>query len=79
MQSVSAFRSRFFWKLYASYVLLVFGTTVVVWLLVQHQMGQSLLGDVTTSLRDKTLLTEPYAAPLFTSGVSEDLERNIKQ
>jgi two-component system phosphate regulon sensor histidine kinase PhoR len=79
VQSVSTFQSRFFWKLYASYVLIVFGTTAVVWLLVQHQMARALLSDVTTSLRDKTLLTEPYAAPLFTSGVSEDLERNIKR
>ena len=72
MQRVSVFRSRFFWKLYASYALLVLGTTVVVGNLVQHRMAGSLLEDITASLRDKALLMEPYAVPLFASGVSAD-------
>ena len=74
MQSISVFRSRFFWKLYATYALLVLATTVVVGVLVQYQMARSLLAEVVGSLRDKTLLVEPYAERLFAGGVSGNVE-----
>jgi two-component system phosphate regulon sensor histidine kinase PhoR len=61
-------RSRFFWKLYASYALLVLATTAVVGSLVHHQMARSLLTEVARSLRDRTRLIEPYAAQAFGAG-----------
>ena len=77
MHSVSLFRSRFFWKLYATYVLLVLFTTIVVGALVDRQMARSLLTEVATSVRDKTLLIEPYAVRLLTGQVSGDVEMEI--
>lgn len=77
MQRLGIFRSRFFRKLYATYVVLVLITTAIVGTLVHHQMSQSLLAEVATSLRDKTLLIEPYAVRSFSSGASAGPESEI--
>lgn len=68
MQKLRVLRSRFFWKLYASYAALVLATTAIVGILVHHQMSRSLLAEVATSLRDRTLLIEPYAGRAFATG-----------
>jgi two-component system phosphate regulon sensor histidine kinase PhoR len=70
-------RSRFFWKLYASYALLVLATTAVVGSLVHHQMSRSLLTEVATSLRDKTRLIEPYALRAFDESRPAAIETEI--
>jgi two-component system phosphate regulon sensor histidine kinase PhoR len=70
-------RSRFFWKLYASYALLVLATTAVVGSLVLHQMSRSLLIEVATSLRDKTRLIEPYALRAFEESRPGAIETEI--
>jgi two-component system phosphate regulon sensor histidine kinase PhoR len=70
-------RSRFFWKLYASYAILVLATTAVVGSLVHHQMSRSLLTEVATSLRDKTRLIEPYALRAFDESRPGAIETEI--
>jgi two-component system phosphate regulon sensor histidine kinase PhoR len=77
VQRVTVFRSRFFWRLYATYILLVLATTIVVGVLVHHQMARSLLAETAMALKDKTILTEPYAARLFEFGVSEEVQQEI--
>ncbi len=77
MHGLSFVRSRFFWKLYASYALLVLATTAVVGSLVHHQMSRSLLTEVATSLRDKTRLIEPYALRAFDESRPAAIETEI--
>jgi two-component system phosphate regulon sensor histidine kinase PhoR len=67
---LSIFGSRFFWRLYASYALLVLATTTLVGVLVDRQVGQALLAELESSLRDRTLLVEPFAARSFTAGIA---------
>lgn len=54
-------RSRFLWKLYAAAAGLVLGTTLVTGALVHHQMERSFVEGFVSSLRDQTVLVEPYA------------------
>jgi two-component system phosphate regulon sensor histidine kinase PhoR len=77
VHGLSFVRSRFFWKLYASYALLVLATTAVVGSLVHHQMSRSLLTEVATSLRDKTRLIEPYALRAFDESRPAAIETEI--
>src|SRR5713226_2178963 len=59
------FASPFFWKLYATFTALVLITTLGIGLVLDRRMEQSLQADVETSLQEKTLLMEPYAARAF--------------
>jgi two-component system phosphate regulon sensor histidine kinase PhoR len=77
VHGVTLFRSRFFWKLYASYALLVLATTAIVGSLVHRQMSQSLLTEVATSLGDKTRLVEPYALRAFDEDRPAAIEAEI--
>ncbi len=77
MPRLSVIRSRFFWKLYATYALLVLATITIVGALVDHQMGQALLDEVTMSLRDRTLLIEPFAGRSFAAGIADHTKTEI--
>jgi len=54
--------SRFFWKLYVSYALLVVFTSAVIGLLVQQQFRASLLTEIERHLVDSTTFLAPQAA-----------------
>ena len=58
-------RSRFFWKLYASYVALVVLTAVVIGLLVHTQVRNKLLSSIESSLKDRTSYLTAFAEELF--------------
>jgi len=59
------FRSRFFWKLWATYATLALVTTACTGLLLERRMEHALTAQVETSLEEKTRLFTPYARQVF--------------
>ena len=55
------FRSRFFWKLYASYAALVLVTSVAIGGLVLEQVGRSRRESLRETLRAECVLLRPIA------------------
>jgi two-component system phosphate regulon sensor histidine kinase PhoR len=74
---LSVIRSRFFWRLYATYAALVLATTTIGGALVDHQMGQALLDELTTSLHDRVLLIEPFLGRSFAAGMTPEAQAEI--
>jgi len=59
------FRSRFFWKLWATYAVLALVTTACTGLLLERRMEHALTAQVEASLHDKARLLTPYARQAF--------------
>jgi two-component system phosphate regulon sensor histidine kinase PhoR len=79
VQKLNVFRSRFFWKLYTTYAVLVLATTAIVGVLVDKEMSRSLMADVATSLREKTILIGPYATRTLIHGLTSRTAREIER
>ena len=59
------FRSKFFWKLYSGYAVLVLFTTIVIGGLVHYQLQQSLLKRSENNLRKDLILFSDLTQPFF--------------
>lgn len=69
-------QSSFFWRLFASYFLLVLVTTVLIGWMVDRRMSGALEDSHEASLRDKALYLEPFALRVF-SGEAGGAEERI--
>lgn len=71
-------RSRFFWKLYLTYVALVLVTSAIIGLLVNVQLQASLIDDVEGGLRRAALLMAPHAAEALQQRASGDIRHQVE-
>jgi two-component system phosphate regulon sensor histidine kinase PhoR len=67
-------RSRFFWKLYTTYVVLVLVTSAGIGALVTRQLQATLNADIEDSLMRATLLMAPHAAEAFRGESLSDIQ-----
>lgn len=70
-------RSRFFWKLFASYTLLLLLTSGLIGFLVHGRMKQILIGELEANLKNHCQLLEPYAERIFTGGADQALRDEV--
>lgn len=71
-------RSRFFWKLYAGYALLVLLTVLTVGLLVGRRITADALADIERSLLVQAHLLSDIAAPALVSGNGHELQARVR-
>jgi two-component system phosphate regulon sensor histidine kinase PhoR len=71
------FRSRFFWKLWASYATLALATAFCTGLLLERRMEQALMDQVESSLHDKARLLTPYALQAFHGEAPSELNQEM--
>ncbi len=71
--------SRFFWKLYASYAVLVVLAVSVVGVLTSRRVGQDLLESVERSLSNRATLLAEVAGPVLAGVGGEHLQDRVEQ
>ncbi|NIA07032.1 MAG: HAMP domain-containing protein [Actinobacteria bacterium] len=72
------FRSRFLWKLYAGYVLLILLSAVIVGGLVSRWIEQNSLEEIKQSLRARAVLLADLAAPTLSESSSSDFQERVR-
>lgn len=72
-------RSRFFWKLYLSYSLLVLFTTAIIGSLVHFQLRTSLVSSLEASLTDKLLYLSGFGEDLLSLGRKSETSEKIRR
>jgi two-component system phosphate regulon sensor histidine kinase PhoR len=71
-------RSRFLWRLYAGYALLVLVTVVTVGLLVGRRITADTRAEVELSLLEQAHLLRDIAAPALANGNGQDLQARVR-
>ena len=72
-------RSRFFWKLYITYAVLVLITSAVIGVAVQQQLRVALVDDVEAGLRNMALLVVPHAAAAFRAEAAGNIQSQVQR
>ncbi len=70
--------SRFFWKLYAGYVLLVVIAVTVVGYLISERIATDMIADTERALHVRARLLEPIATPFLANGDYADLQERVR-
>lgn len=70
-------RSRFFWNLTLSYVLVLLLTTMLVGFLVGRGLERALVRDLEETLQDAGHLVEPLALPAFRDGIGAERQAQL--
>ncbi len=70
--------SRFFWKLFSGYVLLVVIAVAVVGILVARRITRDMIADTERDLRVRARLVEPIALPFLGGGDPAELQRQVR-
>jgi len=73
----SVLRSRFFWRLFAGYVLLVLLGTVLVGVVVETRVQRDLLERMTDSLRSETFYLAQIARDIFAGNEAPEIRHRI--
>lgn len=77
MRGLRIFRSRIFWKLYASMSAVLLATAVLVGALVDQRLERSLLDSLEATLTDECLLFSPLARRAFRANENPDLQEEL--
>ena len=72
-------RSRFFWKLYITYAVLVLITSAIIGVAVERQLRSALIDDVEAGLRNMALLLAPHAAEAFRNEAAGEIQSEIQR
>ncbi len=71
------FRSRFLWKLYAGYVLLILVFTAIVGFLIARQIEQDTLNEIQESLRTRAVLLRDAVIPSLSGHPDNALQKRV--
>lgn len=70
-------RSRFLWKIYASYVALIFLTTATVGFLVAHRISQTTLEDIQTELESQAVFLRVISENSLQGDINPSLQHQV--